>query len=190
MNYPVNYNQSNEGWEQIKQDIFEGYHDWKKSFHEGWLAHYKHFGVIDWNKYHRPENHNPISGKGIELASSRLMLISSAGGYLNEIQQSFDVENPIGDYSIRVFSSDTPFSNLEYSHDHYDHTAVNNDPQVLLPLAYLQEMVNERKIGELTNVVSFMGYHPDVSRVVDETIPAIIDVVKQEAVDAAFLVPS
>jgi hypothetical protein len=39
-------------------------------------------------------------------------------------------------------------------------------------------------------VISFMGYQPDVSRVLDETIPAILQVAKQEQAAMALLVPS
>ena len=108
---------------------------------------------------------------------------------LNE-QQPFDASNPVGDYTIRVFPPDTPFDHLAYAHEHYDHTAINTDPQVLLPLGHLREMVVNGKIGALTSVVSFMGYQPDVSRLLDETIPAILQVAKEEQVTAALLVPS
>jgi hypothetical protein len=35
-----------------------------------------------------------------------------------------------------------------------------------------------------------MGYQPDVTRVVDETAPAILKVMRDERVDAALLVPA
>lgn len=118
------------------------------------------------------------------------MLISSAGGYLTDSQLPFDARNPLGDYTVRKFPSSVPFEDLSYAHEHYDHTAANSDPQVLLPLSHLREMVTEGRIGKLTPMVSFMGYQPDVSRLLDETIPAILEIVKDEQVDAALLVPS
>ena len=52
-------------------------------------------------------------------------------------------------------------------------------------------MVTEGAIGELApSMVSFMGYQPDVSRVVDEMIPAILEVARAEGAQAALLVPA
>ena len=53
------------------------------------------------------------------------------------------------------------------------------------------ELVVEEVIGELApTVISFSGYQPDVIRVLDETIPAIVAAAKVERADAALLVPS
>ncbi len=163
---------------------------WAKGFKEGWLAHLHRTGSFYWNAYIRPRNQTPVASTGIDLASSRLMFISSAGGYMLNEQQPFDASNPVGDYTIRVFTPHTPFDQLAYAHEHYDHSAVNADPQVLLPLGHLREMDVNGKIGALTSVVSFMGYQPDVSRLLDETIPAILQVAKEEQATAALLVPS
>jgi len=54
----------------------------------------------------------------------------------------------------------------------------------------LRRMVTENRIGSLTSVVSFMGYQPDISRLLDETIPAILEIARDEHADAALLVPS
>jgi hypothetical protein len=47
-------------------------------------------------------------------------------------------------------------------------------PEIIfpLPLGRLAELAAEGAIGELaTDVISFSGYQPDVTRVLDETIP-------------------
>lgn len=62
------------------------------------------------------------------MRRSRLVLISSAGGYLPAGQEPFDAANPLGDYTIRLVPSATPLAEIAYAHDHYDHTAVNTDP--------------------------------------------------------------
>jgi hypothetical protein len=172
-------------------EILEDRDAWLAKFEANWLAHYTTTGQTNWKIYNRPKNAVAPSGKGIDLSNSRLVLISSAGAYLKNSQAAYDAPNVFGDYSTRIFPTNTPFSALEYAHDHYDHTAVKNDPQVLLPLRHLEAMVAEGLIGDLAeNVVSFSGYQPVVTRVLDETIPAIIRAVKQEEVDAAFLVPA
>jgi hypothetical protein len=60
-----------------------------------------------------------------------------------------------------------------------------------MPLRHLEALVREKKIGALTeNMISFMGYQPDVIRVLDETIPPILRAAKEQQADAALLVPS
>ncbi len=131
------------------------------------------------------------TGPGVDLAKSRLALICSAGAYVHDTQAPFDAPNPLGDYTIRLFPSTTPFEALAYAHDHYDHTAVEADPQVLLPLRHMADLVSEGVVGELApSVISFSGYLPDVVRVVNELIPAIVGAAKAEQIDAALLVPA
>lgn len=172
-------------------EILENREQWWATFRAGWLAHYEQTGKFAWKKYNRPKNQTPIAGPGVTLSESRLMLISSAGGYLPDKQTPFDAPHPLGDYSIRCFPSSTPLDEIAYAHDHYNQSAVKEDPQVLLPLRHLDQLVAEGAIGELTpSVVNFMGYQPDVTRVLDEMIPAIIDVALGENAHAALLVPA
>lgn len=171
-------------------DILENADAWAKTFRGGWLAHLQKTGSPSWEIYERPRNQNPITGKGVDLKSSQLVLISSAGGYLVDSQEPFDAGNPLGDYTVRTFPVSTPFEKLAYAHEHYDHAAINADPQVLMPLKHLREMVSEGSIGELAPVISIMGYQPDVSRLLDETIPANLKIVREENARVALLVPA
>jgi len=171
--------------------IVENIAQWQQEFEQGWLAHFQATGEFNWKSYAKIKNKSVAGTPGIELSKSRLMLISTAGAYLKDSQQPFDAPNPLGDYTIRLFPASTPFEALAYAHDHFDHTAVNQDPQVLIPLRHLQDMVTEGKIGEIAStVISFSGYQPDVVRVVNEMIPEILGVAKAEKTDAALLVPA
>lgn len=172
-------------------EILDNREAWDDAYKENWLAHYKETGETKWKIYNIPRNSEAPAGKAIDLSQSRLVLISSAGGYLPESQEPFDAENDLGDYAIRVFSSATPLDKIAYAHTHYDHTAVNEDPQVLVPLRHLDDLATQGVIGEhAPQMISFMGYQPDVSQVLDETIPAIIDAVNAVNAHAALLVPS
>jgi hypothetical protein len=132
-----------------------------------------------------------IRGFATAQSTRNLGLISSAGAYLRTHQAPFDAANPLGDYSIRTFPSDTRFTELAYAHDHYDHAAVSLDPQVLLPLEHLRDFEEEGGIGAVaSDVVSFMGYQPDAIRVLDGMIPAIVEHVNAQGWEAALLVPS
>jgi len=171
--------------------ILENYDEWKAAFRDGWLAHLQQTGEIDWSLYNRPDNNSAPGCPGVDLAHSRLMLVTTSGAYLPGRQEPFDAASPLGDYGIRLWSSTTPLEALAYAHEHYDQTAVNSDPQVLLPLCHLEELVGEGAIGEMApSVVSFMGYQPDLSRVVDEMIPEIVAAAQAEEVQAALLVPA
>jgi D-proline reductase (dithiol) PrdB len=172
-------------------EILENRDQWLAAFQEGWLKHYQTTGQFDWKIYNRPTNKVAPPGKGVDLSRSRLVLITSAGGYLRDSQEPFDAPNPFGDYTLRLFPTSTPLSALAFAHDHYDHTAVNQDPQVLVPLRHLENLVAEGRIGELApTVISYSGYQPVATRVVDELIPAVLEAVKPPQPHAALLVPS
>lgn len=121
-----------------------------------------------------------------------MALISSAGAYLRDSQGPFITDYAaLGDYTIRLFPNSTPFETLAFAHGFYDHTAVDEDPQVLLPLRHLEDLVSEGVIGELApSVISFCGFQPNVERTVNELIPTILEAAKAEAIDAALLVPA
>jgi hypothetical protein len=172
-------------------EIVENLAGWEETFRAGWLAHYQATGETKWDIYNRPDNHEAPAGRGIDLSRSRLILISTAGGYLHDSQESFDDHNALGDYTIRLFPVTTPFEAIAFAHTHYDHAAVEADPQVLLPLRHLADMVAEGKIGALTpHIISYSGYQPDVGRVVRELIPTMIAAIKAEQAQAALLVPA
>ena len=171
--------------------IIENLTEWQEEFTQGWLKNFTETGEVNWKRYPRIKNLSSPAGPGVDLSKSRLMFITTAGGYLKDAQIAFDTANVLGDYSLRFFPSSTAFEDIAYAHEHYDHTAVNEDPQVLLPLRHLEDMAAEGVIGELApTVVSFSGYHPDVSSVVKETIPPILEIARAEEVDAVLLVPS
>jgi len=172
-------------------EILENRENWQAAYREGWLHHYEETGETKWDLYKLPDNKVAPAGNGIDLSQSRLALISSAGGYLSATQQPFDAENDLGDYTIRTFPMTISPDKIAFAHTHYDHTAVDADQQVLLPLGHLHDLAQAGVIGDLApNVISFMGYQPDAGRVVDETIPAIVAAAKEMQVQAALLVPS
>jgi hypothetical protein len=176
-------------WKGEPMEILEQCDAWLTNFRAGWLAHHQQTGEVDWKRYERPRNKTAPAGPAIDLTQSRLMLISSSGAYLPGQQEPFDAGHPLGDYSIRTFPSSTPLDRLAYAHEHYEQTAVDQDPQVLLPLRHLEDLVAEGVIGELSpSVVSFMGYQPDAARVVDDMIPAILQVAVAEQAQAVLLV--
>lgn len=171
-------------------EIVENFIDWQNHYKD-WLKYYEENGKLDWDNYFRPRNKTAPSTKAINLSESKLMLISSAGAFLKRDQKAFDASNLFGDYTLRTFPIETPFEELNYAHEHYDHKVVEEDPQALLPLRNLEKLVEDNFIGSLAKtVISFSGYLPDVQRVIEVLIPSILIKVKEEKPDALLLVPS
>jgi D-proline reductase (dithiol) PrdB len=171
--------------------ILEEPEAWAAQYRAGWLKHHQDTGEFDWKQYNKPTNACACPGGAIKLSQARVVLISSAGGYLRDGQAPFDAADPYGDYSIRVFPTSTPLDQIAIAHDHYDHQFVDADRQVLLPLRHLEDLAREGEIGSVaSNVISFMGYLPDAARVAEELAPLIVEAVYAEQADAAFLVPS
>ncbi|NDJ55408.1 MAG: hypothetical protein GYB68_20235 [Chloroflexi bacterium] len=171
-------------------DILETREQWLADFKSGWLAAYQDSGQPDWSTYRRPTNHQAPPGPAVDLSQSRLLFVTSSGAYLRDQQPPFDVDDLLGDYTLRRIPSDVSFDALAYAHDKYDHQYVEADPQVLLPFGHLHQMVTAGTIGSLTSqFVSFMGYQPDVTRVIDDLIPQIVALAREEEAHALLLVP-
>ena len=171
-------------------EILENKTAWAAHYRQNWLAQAQENGFPNWKIYQHPRNEAVPGTPGVRLDISRLLFITSSGAYLPAQQRPFDAANLYGDYSMRSFPVGTPFSELAYGHEHYDHAHIDQDPQSALPLSYLAELVTTGVIGDLApNVVSFMGYQPDSARVVDELIPPIIKEAQAQHVQAALLAP-
>ena len=148
-----------------RMEIVENLAAWETRFKSGWLAYYERTGEVDWGLYKGPRNMTAPAGPAIKLSESRLILISTAGGYLRGSQEPFDASNDLGDTSIRLFPSSTPLDALAYAHEHYDHDAADADPQVLLPLRHLDDLVAE-------------------------SVPQVLEAALASGADAALLVPA
>lgn len=176
-------------------DIIENRKAWVKHFAEvfmpQFLTSYEETGKMAYKDYEYVKHEQSVGGKGIDLSNSRLAFISSGGAYLKDSQTPFSAADPYGDYTSRLLPQSTTPDDIAIAHDHYDHTAVLEDMQSLIPLRHLETLQNEGVIGELApNWVSYSGYHPDVVRVVDVLAPQIYEQLKEMDVQAALLVPS
>ncbi|MGB7340038.1 MAG: glycine/sarcosine/betaine reductase selenoprotein B family protein [Phototrophicaceae bacterium] len=172
-------------------DILENREAWQAHFEANWLAHYEKTGETNFKLYEYSRNEDAPSGKAIDLSQSKLLFVTSSGAYLKASQTAFDAANPLGDYSVRLIPQSSRLDDLAFAHEHYDHQYVDQDPQSLVPLRILESLQADGVIGELAeNIVSFHGYTPNVSIILDELIPQIIGLAKDQQVDAALLVPA
>jgi hypothetical protein len=164
--------------------------EWLHAFQDNWLAHLEKTGETNWSVYTRVRNKFTPSGKAVQLKNSRLIFITTTGAHLPAEQAPFDEFNPLGDYSIRLVPSDSPLEQLDFSNAHIDLTCARKDPQTLVPLRHLQDLVSQGRLGALAPMmVSFSGYHPHAIRVVKELVPTILKTAKQQQGNAALLIP-
>jgi D-proline reductase (dithiol) PrdB len=79
---------------------------------------------------------------------------------------------------------------LRFAHDHYDHTDADQDPNCVFPLDRLRELAAEGVIGSVAaGHVGFMGFVPNPTRLVDETIPEVAARLNRDKVDAIVFSP-
>ncbi|HYO14400.1 MAG TPA: glycine/sarcosine/betaine reductase selenoprotein B family protein [Thermoanaerobaculia bacterium] len=125
------------------------------------------------------------------LAESRVVLVSSAGFVLPG-QEPFDDSIRGGDTSFRVIPGDTDPSALIDTHRSgaFDHAGLRQDPNLALPLDRLRELARTRRIGEVApRHLSFMGSITAPGRLMRDSVPAAAELLVEDHVDVALLVP-
>jgi hypothetical protein len=129
------------------------------------------------------------------VAESTLAVISS-GGIALKSDRPFDREgerkNPWwGDPSYRTIPRTARTGDVNMYHLHVDPFYVSQDLNVLLPLERLAELEESQEIGrQAPTAYSFMGYNLNPDCLLEETTPAIINGLQQEAVEIVLLVPA
>lgn len=114
-------------------------------------------------------------------------LITTAGVHL-KTQPVFDVE--AGDSSVRFIPSTVLEDDLMISHTHFDRGDADRDVNCVFPLFRLIELASKGVIGGIARThYGLMGYIPNTTPLVEETIPLILKRLKEEEVDAVILNP-
>jgi D-proline reductase (dithiol) PrdB len=168
--------------EQLK-DWRERYASWRSKQHSG--------SPDSLDGYPFVENARaPFTPLRRSLSMLNLALISSAGAYIDGTDP-FDISAPDGDSTLREIPTAIDPGDLLFSARGYDPAAVRQDVNVELPLARLLEFESNRVIGQLNSAFwSFCGFIPDAARLVEETLPKLIDRLKHYEVQAALLIPA
>lgn len=136
---------------------------------------------------------DPFARLAKPAGETRFALITT-GGYsiAGEQEPMKPIPNFGGDTpQVREIPIDVDPAKLEINHPGYDHRFAEEDFNVNLPLDRLREMAEAGEIGgiaETTHVL--MGLVVDVAPLLHETIPALIDRLRSDSVEAALLVPS
>jgi len=128
------------------------------------------------------------------LSQCKIALISSAALALNR-DRPFDVQierlDPwFSDPSYRVLPRNTKTGEVQICHLHINPEFAGQDLNSVMPLERLAELVALREVGDSApSHYSYAGYTLRPERLLQETVPAIVERMKQECVDAAVLVP-
>lgn len=128
------------------------------------------------------------------LADCRVTLVSTAGVFLKG-DRSFDYERERregtwGDPTHREIPRTAGQDDAFYSHLHVDTSFMAEDRNVAWPVDVFLDFEREGRIGALADTLySIMGYIPNFNPLVKRTAPLMIEKMKAEGVEAAFLYP-
>ena len=128
------------------------------------------------------------------LSEATVALVSTAGlSMLSDTPFDADSErrNPWwGDPSYRVIPHSAAPTDVVASHLHIETAYLQQDLEVALPLRRLAEAAAQGQIGRVApSHYSFMGYLLDPTEFLERSVPAMIERMRAEAVDAAVFAP-
>ncbi len=125
------------------------------------------------------------------LYESKIAVVTSAAFYGLD-QKPFDPTIRGGDYSYREILETVALETLRIGHksDAFDHTGIERDKNLALPLDRLRELKQERVIGEMAKRhYSLMGSITAPGRLMSITAPEIGRSLAEDRVDAVLLTP-
>ncbi|HVB29185.1 MAG TPA: glycine/sarcosine/betaine reductase selenoprotein B family protein [Terriglobia bacterium] len=126
------------------------------------------------------------------LSQSKLALISSAGLHL-PAQLPFDLEMRGGDVSFRELPGTLDVRDLRISQrsSDFDQTGAREDSNLVFPLDRFRELLERGEIASLNHRhFSFMGSVTAPGRLLSDSAPRVAEMLREDRVDAAFLVPA
>ena len=129
------------------------------------------------------------------LRECRFSLLSTAGAYLKDEQEPFDVERERrepawGDPSYRAIPRDVRQEQIGVAHLHINTADLEADINVALPIHRVLELAAAGEIGSLAPTsYSVMGYPETNDEWAQRYGPEIASRMKSEEVDCAFLTP-
>jgi D-proline reductase (dithiol) PrdB len=139
----------------------------------------------------RPIPWTPLSKP---LSECTVAMLSSAGIALKDdkpFDQEGERQNPWwGDPTYRILPKTASQDQVRLYHMHIDPSYAMQDLNCLFPTQRLQEMETSGRIGQVSpRHYSIMGYILNPERLLSETVPALIQNLKEDQVDVVVLVP-
>jgi D-proline reductase (dithiol) PrdB len=125
------------------------------------------------------------------LGDCRVALVTTAG-LVPPGSAPFDQRVKGGDFSYRVIPAGADVRTLVEHHrsDSFDHAGILEDANLAFPLDRLRELAAAREIGEVApRHLSFMGSITAPGRLASRTAPEAAQLLVEDRVDVALLVP-
>ena len=125
------------------------------------------------------------------LSASRIGVVTTAAFHRPD-QAPFDTGYQGGDPSFRILPEDTDLSELKAVHPSgsFDHSGIDNDANLSLPLDRLRELKKEGFIGcSSPRHLSFMGIIISPEKLIAETAEKAADILIEDQVDGVLLTP-
>jgi len=121
------------------------------------------------------------------MSEATVALATTGGAHLAS-QEPFDMQDHAGDQTIRFIPGDVARSELCFTHDHYDHTDADRDPDCMFPLERLRELEAEGVIGAVAPMhASASGFMPDPRPFLQNAVPQVIERFRADRVDVVLL---
>ena len=142
----------------------------------------------------RPATPSPWTRLAKPVSQCTIALVSSAALALNS-DPPFDLQierlDPwFSDPSHRVLPCNTRTGEVQVCHLHTNPAFAQQDLNCVMPLERLAELVALDEAGDSApSHYSYIGYTLRPERLLHETVPAIIEQMRKEHVDAVVLVP-
>lgn len=133
---------------------------------------------------------NPSAPLRKSVDTCRIALVTSAG-LMGQGEQPFD-ERLGGDFSYRVISKEQDVQSMREFHrsSSFDHSGIESDRNLAFPLDRLRELALAGEIGEVApRHLSFMGSITAPGRLRRTSAPAAAQLLVEDQVDLALLVP-
>jgi len=136
---------------------------------------------------------DPFTKLDKPVSEARVALITTGGYSIEGPQDPFVPAPNFSDVppDARVIPLDVDRSKLRIDHPGYDHRFADEDINVNLPLDRLRELEEAGEIGSLspeTHVL--MGLLPNAMPLITTLIPALVEKLRADDVEAVLLVPS
>jgi D-proline reductase (dithiol) PrdB len=125
------------------------------------------------------------------ISESRIAVVTTAAIFCPD-QPPFDESIRGGDYSFREIPSDARLDTLQVAHKShaFDHSGIESDKNLVLPLDRLRELTAERCIGGVApRHYSFMGSITAPGRLINLSAPEVARKLTEDGTDAVLLTP-
>ncbi len=151
------------------------------AYHDRWRI--SHGPVIAFER----NEHVAFTPPARPMAQATVALITTGGVHLRT-QPAYDMEDRLGDMTLRFIPRETPAGELRFTHDHYDHASADRDPNCMFPLEHLRAFEAAGIIGRAApSHVGASGWIPQPRTFLAHAVPAIVERFRAEGVDVALL---